>query len=610
MAKRINPIRKFLSNGAGKSIPLFLILALIGLVVGAGLNFSFDFESSEVKADTAGTSVTVSNAAPTWTVDAEEGAESSTTNPTDAGQDVTFVATATDAENYYLAVCKVAGITPNDGAAPTCTGGAGDTWNVSSATASGSVATATYTTSESDAASNAWFAYICDGHASDAKCNATVKQGTGNTASPFVVNHGASFTSVTDAADPVNPGATVTIETVASDAEGAEPDDTLTLYVCKVAGATSAGCTGGATDTWCSDTSSPLTNPTCNWVMDINKTGSVTANQCKGAYNYYAYIFDNHGFAATATGGQQGTVYTNTVSNVAPEVTAASLNTGTDFLLSTPESSDNIVVTGTVTDNNGCEDINTNAAAKTSIYYFKSGVKGYADCDDDPAAEDDDNSCYSIRDCVYDSGSCAGTTDLASTFTCTVAIKYHANPTDGANATDSTWWDYTWRTTLKGTDEDATPLSHTLESSNIEMLSFMAYSVTESAIAYGGPLAPGATSANQTTQANARGNVGLDTNLYSTNANICTDYPTCSGSTIAIAQQKYAASDLDWDNAGMTALTTVTSAELELNCLKSTTATPALKNVHWKLRIPDPQVSGSYTGENTIIGKQGEAEDW
>ncbi len=618
MAKKINPIRKFLSNGAGKSIlyPVgfrrksfgawFVILALIGLVIGIGLNFSFDFKSSEVKADTAGTSATVSNVAPDWSVDAEESAEYSTANPRNAGLNVSFVATAADlnGDPYYLAVCKTTGITPNNGAAPTCDGGAGDTWDVSDAANSGNIATATYTTSESDDPSNAWFAYICDGHATAAACDATPKQGSSTTISPFVVNHGASFTVLTDAADPVNPGATVTITTTASDAEGTEPDDTLDIFVCKTVGATSAGCDGGDSDTWCKDdTTNPTTDPTCSWTMDINETGVVTANQCEGAYSYWAYIYDNHGFAATATGGKQETEFTNTVSNVAPDVSATSLNSGSNFQLSTEETSDNITVTGTVTDNNGCEDINDATTADTSIYYYKNGVAGYTNCD--IVGESNDNYCYAVKDCAYVADSCTGTTDLSSTFTCTVAIKYHANPTDGANATDSTWYDYTWRDTLIASDGTA---SDTLESSDIEMLGFMAYDVVETGIAYGNPLSPGDTSADKTTEVKALGNVGLDNNLYSTVANMCSDYPTYSGSTMAIAQQHWDSVDDPW--ASMSTLTTNTADELELNCAKSTSATPASASVHWKLKIPDPQAAASYTGQNTIAGKQGEAQSW
>jgi len=133
------------------------------------------------------------------------------------------------------------------------------------------------------------------------------------------------------------------------------------------------------------------------------------------------------------------------------------------------------------------------------------------------------------------------------------------------------------------------------------------------AINYGGPLAPEDISADKTNTVEATGNVGLDTNLYSTNANMCTDFPTCSNVppeyVIAIAQQHWDSVDNLW--ASMSTLTTNTSDELELNCLKTTTTgSPANANVHWKIKIPAGQASDTYTGENTIAGKKGEAENW
>ena len=587
-----------------KSLPWFLILILIGLVIGIGLNLG----KPEVQADTAGTSVTVGNAAPTWTVNASEDPDSTSAAPTDVGDDVYFTAQASDpnGEEWYLAICKASGApTPATDGPPTCNGGSGNNWVVCGPYSDDHVIGATecgYTTLVGDAESQPWYGYICDKHAGEAGlCNA-VEQSTND---PFKVNRGASFTVVTDAADPVNPGATVTITTTADDPDSDGSADTLDLFVCKTAGATSAGCDGGDADTWCKDeATNPETDPTCNWVMNVTKTDNVTSNQCEGAYSYYPYIFDNHGFAATSVGNKQGVQDTNTVNNVAPEVTAVLLNGGVDFQLSTEESSDNITVTGTVKDDNGCVDVDDATTADTSIYYYKLGTKVYADCDD--GAEDDNNHCYALEDCVYDAGTCTGTADSDSTFTCTVAIQYHANPTDGADSTDSTWWDYTWRATLIGSDGD---LSHTLESSDIEMLSFMSYDLNTASIAYGGPLAPEATSADKTTTLEATGNVGLDVNLHSAETSMCTvDFPTCTNETMAIGQQHYDFQDDAWDS--MVALTTG-ATELELDCFKTTTTgNPATKDAHWKIKIPAAQASGSYTGENTIAGKTGEATSW
>lgn len=59
-----------------------------------------------VEATDVSTSVTVGNAPPSFTVDPHEDPTSSSTSPTDAGQNVTFKATADDpnGEDWYLAV--------------------------------------------------------------------------------------------------------------------------------------------------------------------------------------------------------------------------------------------------------------------------------------------------------------------------------------------------------------------------------------------------------------------------------------------------------------------------------------------------------------------------
>ena len=339
--------------------------------------------------------------------------------------------------------------------------------------------------------------------------------------------------------------------------------------------------------------------------MNLAKTGDVTANQCEGSYDYYAYIFDNHGFAADDGDSKHGFVFTNTVNNVAPEVTAVSLNSGSDFTPDNEEATKDIEVTGTIKDDNGCIDVDDAATADVSIYYYKNAVTGYAECD--AGGEADDNDCYPVQNCSYDGSSCTGTTDSDSTFTCTVALEYYVNPTDGSGSGDSSWWDYTWRATLIGTDGN---IPDTLESTDIEMISVMAYDVDDggAAIAYSGPLAPEEESSSVTNTVEATGNVGLDVNLYSVEDYMCTNFSTCDTDTMLISAQRWYGSEVAWDS--MTVLTTTSSDELELNVGKTTSGTPASADVYWKITIPVAQETGSYTGQNTIAGKKGEAGDW
>ena len=181
--------------------------------------------------------------------------ESSSTIPTNAGEDVEFLAIANDPDvnNYYLAVCKTNAVSA--GAPPTCTGGA---WGVSELAANGLATSSSYTTSGSDAESNIWYAFVCD--ISD--CS-TVSQGSGNSGTPFVVNHAPTFGAVTttDTNDgDINPGDSLrfTLPYTAGcdeldpicDEDTVGGQDLVNMYICTDATtsfnyATNA-CTGGA----------------------------------------------------------------------------------------------------------------------------------------------------------------------------------------------------------------------------------------------------------------------------------------------------------------------------------------------------------------------------
>ena len=137
------------------------------------------------------------------------------------------------------------------------------------------------------------------------------------------INQLPTFTSATDDATIIKGGSTVTITTVASDADAGQ---TLKLFVCKAEDATSTGC--GAGGTYCSDTTHS-TNPTCNFVSETDDT----------THNWYAYIFDSLDEAATSNpqGGSYTTDSTPPVrSNGLP---SGNINTGTQTLsLTTDES--------------------------------------------------------------------------------------------------------------------------------------------------------------------------------------------------------------------------------------------------------------------------------
>jgi len=135
---------------------------------------------SVLGADSFGTTFGLSNLSPIFTATPSDGG-SSASAPTSSGSDVTFTATANDAnsDQYYLAICKTNAVTPGANTYPTCDGGK---WPSANPTAfnSDSMATETYTAQSGDAESNAWYAFVCDKRASGAACypaNAAGDQG-------------------------------------------------------------------------------------------------------------------------------------------------------------------------------------------------------------------------------------------------------------------------------------------------------------------------------------------------------------------------------------------------------------------------------------------------
>lgn len=554
------------------------VLATVSLCVGQA---SHPFLVLAQDSQSVSTSVTVGNSGPSFNVTPAETVASTGTSPTNVGTAITFTAKAIDGngDQYYLAICKGAGITPGNNAPPTCTAG---NWCISSATNSNSTATCSYTTLQGDAEENVWYAYACDKNSSST-CSAA-SQGSGDTGSPFYVNHPPIFDAITNNVGPggTNPGNTVTWSTNAStkDNDTNTVPDTVTLVVCKTAGVTGTDCDGGASDRWCRVTGQ-VSNPSCSYNIP-----NPTADQ---VYAAYVYLFDSHGMAAT--GANQGANSSYTVNNVAPVVSSVTLNNGSPIVLNEGSTAP-IILTATVTDINGCTDIST---VKAGLY--RSGV-GYSGCD--TVGESDANFCYAALTCSATT-SCTGS-DNQATFQCTAYVQYHADPTD-----DGTKYPLeNWLTTFAATDNDAATDTDEV-ASGVELNSLIAFDVG-SAIAYGN-LSVGQTNSmvDTTTVVTATGNVGLDEELSGTN--MCTDYPGCSGNTIAVANQKYALSS----STGYAAATALDTAvrEAELNCKKTTiTASPETKSTYWGLLIPADTPAGSYTGQNTITAKLGETANW
>ncbi len=556
-------------------------------------------------ADDLDVTFTVGNSAPSLSGNVAENPASTSASPTDEDTNVTFEGTATDSngDQYYLAICQGAGISGNAGAPPTCTSG---NWCISGATDSGSQASCNYS-AVAATESNDWYAYVCDGDSSSPQCSG-VNQGSGDSGSPFYINHYPTFSAIEDdggsgADSTANPNGTMTFNATASDSD---TSGQVMLIVCdgNSTGATSSGCTGGQ-----QLGSAVLTgsNPTCNFSVPSvapDDCSDVSGASCTGTdYDYQAFVFDDHDLGSDSN--SRDGVYD--IANVSPSVSSVTLNSGSAMDLVNADTTTDFTVTATVSDNNGCADLNTIQA-----FVYRSSI-AYSGCDTSGEAEN--NYCYPEVSCSSGGGNSCDAMDTSSyygdsgdageSFTCTASIQYHADPTD-ANTTYSA---QNWLDTVKAIDDDSAT-GNTEVAAGVEMNSFMSYDVQESTIGYGtlgiGEIADG-TNLPENTTVEATGNVGLDEEL--SGANMCTDYPTCIEETVVVGQQKYnIISTVTY--AGGTALTTG-AVEKELNCNKTTsTGSNQTELTYWGLQIPVGTASGSYTGSNTIVGVKGEFADW
>ena len=564
----------------------------------------------------ATTSVTVVNTPPSWTASSTELVESSTSNPTNAGDVVSWVAVGTDSnsEPYYLLICDTSAVpTPNSSAAPSCTSGV--QWAVSAQTSSGVQAVAATTTLDAWNESNTWFAWICDHNGSSPRCSATYTQGSHATnSSPFEVNHRPSFSAFTDNS-PANPGQAVTFTSTASDGDTSGVADTVFLTVCATAGfsTTTNACTG-----------TTLATSTVSVASDATAVYTIIIPTQDTNYSAFGYVIDSHGFEAS--GGSQGSDSTLSVNNVAPTVAGASIsvNGGLNLILSNElAETTGYTLTFTTSDDNSCEAVGGGSADEITDYdlsLYRSGI-GSTTCAV-TAGSYNPNNCYPSGvatttwnlSCTPNVGTCLNAQDTDMTWSCTFPLWYIADPTDGIASTTQ-YSAQNWVAQVRGVDDDTAIGSSTESATGVEVESFLAFALNTLSIPYGS-LEPGQQTDPlvATTTISATGNVGLDKDV--TGESMCTNYTNASPcavsatSTIPESEQVFATTKTAYSSA--TPLSSSTPQVVQINVPKSTgTTTPASANAYWGIRVPGTiTFAGDYTGENTFTAIVSNSSEW
>jgi len=362
---------------------------------------------------------------------------------------------------------------------------------------------------------------------------------------------------------------------IETDTEGGQ--DTINMYVCSSATTGySGGCTDGALI--CSDTAvdPSTTDATC----DESGNNLVPIPTAHGAADVKVYLEDSEGLAGTGTAQQD-----YDIEDVAPTITSYGMS---DTLLPVAGAYDTYEYTAVIADDNGEADI----VAVEGWFYDDTAIDLTAG-----QCSEDENDCYKdADDCTLNT---SYGTNLEVEATCSMDVWFNANASTGwaahVNPADET------TTVADGSDSDP--------QTNPELQGITVSNV--SGIAYG-TVALGGVSVRKET---AMGNVGNQViDVYLTGTDMSCSAGSCGSEAIGKAQQKWYHSDVDFNwNAsaadpgpytliGSVGGTTGTGgcANRNIAVRDAHASTTGDESVWWKLKIPDTQASGEYTGTNTF----------
>ena len=536
------------------------------------------------------TTLGVYNAAPSITAGPSDGGSSSAT-PTDEGDDVTFTATATDGntDGYFLAVCATDSITANEYAPPSCA--ADQEICISTEADSGSPASCSFNTLGFTEESKDWYAFVCD-YNTGSLCSLS-SQGTGDSGSPFKVNHAGTFgtVSVTDVTDgTVEPGDTMKFTLASSDISDPDTDgtqDLLTMHICTddttAFDYTNDTCTGGTEI--CS--SSPV-DPTDTDASCTGGASLVSVPTAHGTYGFKVYVEDTHSLPAVGSDSQQ-----YTVTDVPPVLVSYSAS---DTPAPAAGGSDTVDFSATIHDDNGDNDV----LSANGVFYDDAAVDL-----DLGTCTSSENDCYLAPSCTLSDISTAGTgktlygTDNTLTVSCQVTVWFNADASSS------------WKAHVNMADS-LSSVTSSVDSDPLTNEALLGIDVVQGSIAYG-TVSIGGTSSSQESSMGNVGNQILDVYINGTDM-------TSSSYSIPHTQQKWSHSspDFDWDavpdSSGPFSLTDVASGTTDATgCLNRDIQVRPVhdslstnESVFWKLRIPASQQAGSYSGQNTFSTTAGD----
>ncbi len=263
--------------------------------------------------------------------------------------------------------------------------------------------------------------------------------------------------------------------------------------------------------------------------------------------------------------------FTTTGGNSLPVASNVSIDADATEITLTESTTTEVVCTATVADVDGYGNI-TSVEAKL----FRTGVG--------ESSADDDNNHYTVSgdsECVPSGGS--GSVEY---YTCTFNVYYHADPTDaGTYETDD------WTCQVTPTD---TVGAGTSDTDTIEMATLIAMSAADSLDYDSLDRGNNTGSTNFETTITNTGNGEID--IQVSGSDMCTDYPTCSGSIITVNNQQYSTTPFTY---GSGSVLSASSTPVDINLTKPT-ANPsnATFDLEWGISVPSYALGYVHHGEN------------
>ena len=159
---------------------------------------------------------------------------------TPEGENINFAVTAQDPENdpYYFIICRTSDIPIYIDGKPECSGIVENKYCSSQLMGSGIEASCSYDTKQEPADQSIWYAFVCDQTTEDQEgaglCSG-VLQGSGETGSPFYVQHPARFgkITVTDTdKGTIEPGDRLLFTLLSSEITDVPKGSTVSMHIC------------------------------------------------------------------------------------------------------------------------------------------------------------------------------------------------------------------------------------------------------------------------------------------------------------------------------------------------------------------------------------------